>query len=862
MLRGVLVLVRGRLGLLLGVLPGQGGLLVGLGLQGRPALLAHQGAADGVQLAYVVGDVRVAAVVEAELRRRAHRLVEVLAAEVLLRDDLRDGELVAVHVLLAATAVGDRVGQHDQRGGAGLLARGAQLDADAVPVGQPADHEQAHALRDRGVHGRRVGQLVVDVREVLGGQADALVVDLDHHAAVGETGRGDADLGLRGGERRRVLQQLGEQVHEVGDRAAVDLGLRDAGQLDALVLLHLGRGGAQDVDQRHRLVPAAAGLLAGEDEEVLAVAAHTGRQVVQLEEVLQLVRVGLVVLQVGDEGQLALDQRLVAAREVGEDRVDVAPQQGLLGGEPDGLAVDLVEGAGDLADLVRGGDRDGLDAGVDAAGVGAGELVDQHRQALLGDAEGGVAQLAHRAAHLAGDRAGQDEGEEQGDDDGGTGDVGVALGGVGDVRGLAHRLVRHVRLDLLVGVELEGVDRPPVLGGDAPLGEGGAGAGVRALQRREGRDHRLRLGGRRHVVRVLGLGLPGHRGAVGLQLRLGRLELGRVLLGTAADVLLDGDALEVGVRGQGDALAGQVAVVRARLDQDVHADGALQRQGRLGELDGVHGPAVAGDVAGAEAQLVGELRQRVRDLDVALFGLHTLELGGVRDLAQGRQLRLRLAEQLQPALQAGLGRHALGRGVEGVGRLVGGLADLGDGRLVLGGLGAALQQGRRRGVALVVEGVGVEQGGPDQTRGVLRVLGLLPGVDRALDLEAAHDEADQHGYEQDRVEPGRHAPVARGETAAARGGRGRRLRTGHGGGRRCARRRGEVAPGRRLGTVLASPHSTNNLSAVGTNVVPQCLRAQPRPRRTSTSLTIGQFRHSSTTTCALPNSRGQGFRRV
>ena len=32
----------------------------------------------------------------------------------------------------------------------------------------------------RGVHGRRVGQLVVDVREVLGGQADALVVDLDH----------------------------------------------------------------------------------------------------------------------------------------------------------------------------------------------------------------------------------------------------------------------------------------------------------------------------------------------------------------------------------------------------------------------------------------------------------------------------------------------------------------------------------------------------------------------------------------------------------------------------------------------------------------------------------------------------------
>ena len=90
-----------------------------------------------------------------------------------------------------------------------------------------------------------------------------------------------------------------------------------------------------------------------------------------------------------------LDQRLVAAREVGEDRVDVAPQQGLLGGEPDGLAVDLVEGAGDLADLVRGVDRDRRDPGVDPARVGPRELVDQHRQPLLGDAEGGGAQPAH-----------------------------------------------------------------------------------------------------------------------------------------------------------------------------------------------------------------------------------------------------------------------------------------------------------------------------------------------------------------------------------------------------------------------------------------------------------------------------------
>ncbi len=756
--------------------------------------------------------------------------------------------------------MGDGVREHDQRSGARLLAGGTQLDADAVPVGQPADHEQAHALRDRGVHGRRVGQLVVDVREVLGGQADALVVDLDHHAAVGQPGRGDADLGLRGGERGGVLEQLGEQVHEVGHGAAVDLGLRHARQLDALVLLHLGGGGAQHVHQRHRLVPAAARLLAGEDEEVLAVAAHTGGQVVQPEQVFQLVRVGLVVLQVGDQAQLALDQRLVAARQVGEDRVDVAPQHGLLGGEPHRLAVDLVEGAGDLADLVRRGDRDRLHAGVDPARVGAGELVDQGRQALLGDAEGGVAELAHGAAHLAGHHAGQDERGEQRDHDRGTRDVGVALGVVGDRGRLGHRLVREVRLDLLVRVELEGVDRPPVFRRDALLGQLRTRAGVRGGQSGQLRDHRRRVGRRRHVVRVLGLGLLGHGRAVLLELRLGVLELLRVRLGAAADVLLDRDALQVGVRGERDALAGEVAGLRTRLDQHVHADGALQGERGLGQGDRVDGTAVGGDVAGAQTEFVGELHQGVGDTGVALLGLHALELGGVRRRAQRLELGLLLAEDLQAALQAGLVGHALGRVVEGGGRLVGGPAGPDDGGVLLA---LALQQRGRRDVALVVEGVGVAEGGPDQARGALGVLGVLPGVDRALHLEAAHDEADQHGYEQDRVQPGGHPPVAGREAATARRGLGLGFRGRGGGGRRCARRRGEVAPGRRLGTVLASPHSTNNLSAVGTCVVPLCLRTQTVIEYVlllSTSLTIGQFWHSSTANSALPNSGTRGRR--
>ncbi len=91
-------------------------------------------------------------------------------------------------------------------------------------------------------------------------------MDLDEHPAVGQRVTGDPDLGLRGGERGGVLKELGEEVHEVVDDPAGDLGRRDRGQFDALVLLHLGGGGAQDVDQRDRAGPAAARLLAGEDE--------------------------------------------------------------------------------------------------------------------------------------------------------------------------------------------------------------------------------------------------------------------------------------------------------------------------------------------------------------------------------------------------------------------------------------------------------------------------------------------------------------------------------------------------------------------------------------------------------------------
>ncbi|MGO4756293.1 hypothetical protein AB4212_48140, partial [Streptomyces sp. 2MCAF27] len=79
-----------------------------------------------------------------------------------LADPGGDREVLVPGQLLAASAVRDRVRQHHQRGGARLLARRAQLAPDVVPVGEAAYHVQAHAMRDGGIDGGRIGQLVVD----------------------------------------------------------------------------------------------------------------------------------------------------------------------------------------------------------------------------------------------------------------------------------------------------------------------------------------------------------------------------------------------------------------------------------------------------------------------------------------------------------------------------------------------------------------------------------------------------------------------------------------------------------------------------------------------------------------------------
>ena len=123
---------------------------------------------------------------------------------------------------------------------------------------------------------------------------------------------------------------------------------------------------------------------------------------VEPEEAGQPAVVLLALLQVVDEVDLPLHQRLGAPGEVDEHRVDVAAQLGLVGRQPDGLAVDLVEGPRHLTDLVAGVDADG--GHLDGRGVLAG--LAQHADGLGQPGAGDLQRLAAQPPQRADQRAG------------------------------------------------------------------------------------------------------------------------------------------------------------------------------------------------------------------------------------------------------------------------------------------------------------------------------------------------------------------------------------------------------------------------------------------------------------------------
>ena len=103
-----------------------------------------------------------------------------------------------------------------------------------------------------------------------------------------------------------------------------------------------------------------------------------------------------------------------ASRQVDEHGVQVAAQHGLVGRQPDRLAVDLVEGARDLTDLVGGGDPDGLDLDAFVGALALAQPAHHLRQPVAGHVERVGAELAQRADQRAGhDRRDQRDQEQQ-----------------------------------------------------------------------------------------------------------------------------------------------------------------------------------------------------------------------------------------------------------------------------------------------------------------------------------------------------------------------------------------------------------------------------------------------------------------
>ena len=138
-------------------------------------------------------------------------------------------------------------------------------DPEPTTCGQPGDHQQANPFRYLNVGSRRVFQPPVRMRDVVSAHPDAPVGDADQGTAAVHQLAGDLYRHVRRGERRRVLDQLGEQVHHVVDRRSGygDIGLRV--YRDALVFLDFGYRGPDDVRQHHRLVPAAGQLVTSQN---------------------------------------------------------------------------------------------------------------------------------------------------------------------------------------------------------------------------------------------------------------------------------------------------------------------------------------------------------------------------------------------------------------------------------------------------------------------------------------------------------------------------------------------------------------------------------------------------------------------
>ena len=181
-----------------------------------------------------------------------------------------------------------------------------------------------------------------------------------------------------------------------------------------LVVLDLGHRGVDDVRDAELLEAGRPTRRTTEDHQALGRPAHAGGQVVEAEQLLEALRVFLVLLQRLDQRQLLVDQGGVAARQGDEHGADLGPQLGLTGRQGDRLLVHVVDGAGELAELLLAvhGDRDDL-VGL----LALPDPVDGLGQLHVGHVERTGAHPAQRVDQGTGDEQGQQQRGEQREQD-------------------------------------------------------------------------------------------------------------------------------------------------------------------------------------------------------------------------------------------------------------------------------------------------------------------------------------------------------------------------------------------------------------------------------------------------------------
>ena len=193
----------------------------------------------------------------------------------------------------------ERSGQaHESGCAAGAVA--LQAHRNPVAGGKTGDNEEAERPGEFGVEVDRVREPVVVARQVRLGDPETEVLDA-HLEAVEQVAPVNCDQGVGRGERRCVLDQLGQKVGDIRYGMAYDGDLVGDADVDTGVVLDLGHGAAHDFGRGQRIVPATARLVSRQHQKTFGIAAHARGEVVEPEEVGERIRVVLLLLEGVDE---------------------------------------------------------------------------------------------------------------------------------------------------------------------------------------------------------------------------------------------------------------------------------------------------------------------------------------------------------------------------------------------------------------------------------------------------------------------------------------------------------------------------------------------------------------------------------